>query len=404
MKPRLIKLLDFYIGKPLCFLLTILLLFKRIFDKKNIQQPKKILFLKLIEQGATVLAYPAIKNAVDKLGKENVYFCVFSSNRPIMDILNLIPSENIIEIRHNNLFSFMGDIFKLAVLCREKLIDSVIDMELFSRSSALISVITGARNRVGYHRFTSELPYRGNLMTHRVLYNPYLHVALAYKILVRAAFVQNIDEPLLKEFAVAEDIGLPEYIPPQADIVKVESAINKQTDRTYIILNPNASDLIPLRKWDIKNFIELVKLIQQKFPSCTIIITGTEEERKYASEIIDSVGREQIIDLTGKTSFNELMALYTICDVLITNDSGPGHFSTLTNIHKIILFGPETPVLYGPLGDRVTVIYKKLACSPCVNAMNHRFSPCRNNVCMQRITTGEVFEALSLILQNDKTQ
>ena len=344
------------------------------------------------------MAYPAIKSAVDILGKQNVYFCVFASNRPILDVLNIIPPENIIEIRHHNLITFSKDIFKLAVLSRKKQIDTVIDMELFSRSSAIISYLTGAKNRIGYHRFTSELPYRGNLMTHRMLYNPYLHVTVAYKTLVKAAFVHSIDEPLLKENFEAEEYNIPGFIPKKEDILKVESLINKQSSRIYVILNPNAGDLIPLRKWDIKNFIELVKLINQKYPASMIVITGTEEEKKYASEIIQSVESENIIDLTGRTSFEELMALYTICDVLITNDSGPGHFSTLTKIHKIILFGPETPVLYGPVGASVHVIYKKLACSPCVNAMNHRFSPCKNNVCMQNITTAEVFETLVNIL------
>lgn len=404
MKPRLIKLLDFYIGKPLCFLFTILLSVQKIFIKKKIRLPKKILFLKLIEQGATVLAYPAIKSAVDKLGIQNVYFCVFTSNRPILDILNVIPPENIIEIQHNNLFTFTKDILKLIVICRKKQIDTVIDMELFSRSSAIISYLTRAKNRIGYHRFTSELPYRGNLMTHRILYNPYLHVSIAYQTLVKAAFVSSLDEPLLKSNCDFDEYSLPEFIPKKEDIIKVESFINKQASQTYIILNPNASDLIPLRKWDIKNFIELVKLIKESFPTCIIIITGTMEEKKFATELIQSAEGENIIDLTGKTSFDELMTLYTICDVLITNDSGPGHFSTLTNIHKIILFGPETPVLYGPLGERVTVIYKKLACSPCVNAMNHRFSPCKNNVCMQSIITAEVFESLSNILSNLKKQ
>ena len=77
---------------------------------------------------------------------------------------------------------------------------------------------------------------------------------------------------------------------------------------------------------------------------------------------------------------------------------GPGHFSSLTDIHTIVLFGPETPALYGPLGRNAHVLYTGLACSPCVNALNHRFSPCQNNVCMQSITAEQAMEKVMLLL------
>jgi ADP-heptose:LPS heptosyltransferase len=237
-------------------------------------------------------------------------------------------------------------------------------------------------------------------MSHRIQYNPYIHVSGAYLSLVNAAFSLKTDEPLLKEIINMDQVSLPAFIPDQADVDRVSKLINIQSSRKYIILNPNASDLIPLRKWDLQNFTGLIELINAEFDNCSIIITGTDEEKKFAAQLIQSTSAVNVTDLTGKTSFNDLMTLYTLCDVLITNDSGPGHFSTLTGIHKIILFGPETPVLYGPIGNRVHVIYKKLACSPCVNAMNHRFSACRNNLCMQSITTDEVFKTLCTILKN----
>ena len=69
---------------------------------------------------------------------------------------------------------------------RSHRIDTVIDMEFFSRASAIFAFLTGAASRVGLHRFTGELPYRGDLMTHRVQYLPHLHISLQYLILVEA--------------------------------------------------------------------------------------------------------------------------------------------------------------------------------------------------------------------------
>jgi ADP-heptose:LPS heptosyltransferase len=95
----------------------------------------------------------------------------------------------------------------------------------------------------------------------------------------------------------------------------------------------------------------------------------------------------------------ELLVLYTLADTLVTNDSGPGHFASMTDIHSIVLYGPETPGLFGAIGGRSHIIHAGLACSPCVNVFNHRFSPCKNNLCMQSISVEEVYQAVHASLQ-----
>ena len=78
----------------------------------------------------------------------------------------------------------------------------------------------------------------------------------------------------------------------------------------------------------------------------------------------------------------------------------PGHFASMTPIDSIVLFGPETPALFGPTGADSHVIWAGLACSPCVNALNHRFSVCNNNVCMQEITVERVSEMVGALLRS----
>jgi ADP-heptose:LPS heptosyltransferase len=115
-------------------------------------------------------------------------------------------------------------------------------------------------------------------------------------------------------------------------------------------------------------------------------------------DVCRRIGSVRVICLAGKTSLRELLVLYTLADILVTNDSGPGHFASMTNVFSIVLYGPETPGLFGPIGGRGRVVYAKLACSPCVNVFNHRFSPCRNNLCMQSITVDDVYEAVRAYL------
>ena len=89
----------------------------------------------------------------------------------------------------------------------------------------------------------------------------------------------------------------------------------------------------------------------------------------------------------------QLLVLYTLADVLVTNDSGPAHFATLTPIRVVTLFGPETPKLFAAVTPRNTVLWAGLLCSPCVSAYNNRMSPCCDNRCMQAITVDQVFDA-----------
>src|SRR5437867_3191086 len=108
-KPQTIRAIDAIAGRVLCWLLT---LHRRLIDfSRRGRRPdgplESILFLKLVEQGATVLAAGAIERAVSRVGRDNVYFCVFAENREILDILDLIPRENVFALRNRTFHLFL---------------------------------------------------------------------------------------------------------------------------------------------------------------------------------------------------------------------------------------------------------------------------------------------------------
>ena len=394
MRAETIRSLDYWLGIPGCALLTAV----RRLRSDRPARPQRILFLKFIEQGATVLAQDAIARATRAVGRDNVYFCVFESNRAILDVLDTIPAGNVICLRDRSLGTFVRDFLEALLSVRRRGIDTVVDMEFFSRASAIFAFLTGAAIRVGLHRFTGELPYRGDLMTHRMQYLPHLHIAQLYSILVEASMHDPGDQPLLK--IPLRDLGAnvpaeaPRFVPDGRDAQAMRERIGSADASPIVILNPNASDLLPLRKWATARFTDLARRILDAYPRARIVLTGGPSETAAANTLMRDVGSERIVSVAGHTSLRELLTLYSIADVLVTNDSGPGHFSSLTPVHAIVLFGPETPRLFGPLAASSTVIWKELACSPCVSVFNHRLSPCRNNVCMQTITVDEVFEAV----------
>src|SRR6202007_2209707 len=102
---RKLQIIDRLVGVPLCASLTLV---RRLtggrFVPERVEVPRKVLFVKLAEQGSTVLAYPAISRAIQLVGRENVFFLVFEENRFILDAMGLIPPDNVITIRHKQPF------------------------------------------------------------------------------------------------------------------------------------------------------------------------------------------------------------------------------------------------------------------------------------------------------------
>lgn len=399
MHPTTILRLDRGFGPPLCAVLT---LWRRLVDRlapATARPMQRIVFLKMVEQGATVLAYPAIQRAVQRLGRENVFFWVFQENREIVDILDLLPRENVIALRSRRPWTLLVDLLRSFRRLRQERVDTVIDMEFFSRSSALFAYLSGARTRVGLHRFTAELPYRGDLFTHRVQYNPHLHTAQLYALLFDAVSAAPEDTPLLKAPPPPEGLPMPVFRPSPDEVAQIRELLRREAGRAVtsplILLNPNASDLVPLRRWAPERMIDLGQRVLKEWPDATVGITGAPGEAPQAAAIAAAIGpADRVLCLAGKTTLRQLLVLYTVADVLVTNDSGPGHFASMTGVDAIILFGPETPRLWKPLGPCVHIVWSGLACSPCVNPFNHRFSPCRNNRCMQAVSVDQVWMAL----------
>lgn len=90
---------------------------------------------------------------------------------------------------------------------------------------------------------------------------------------------------------------------------------------------------------------------------------------------------------------------------MLSKDSGPALFAAVTNMQTYTIFGPETPLLYGPLGNS-TYIYAGISCSPCVSAANHRKTSCQDNVCLQVLDPEQIFDVLrpSLMKLNTRTK
>jgi ADP-heptose:LPS heptosyltransferase len=391
---------DRWIGVPVCAVLTFV---RKIFECARLSprgKARRILFIKFAEQGSTVLAYPAILRAIEMVGRENVYFVVFEDNRFILDALEVIPEENVMTIAIHSPFALVVGALHALIQIRKLEIGAVIDMEFLTRFSSIVTFLTGAKSRVGFHTFFGEGPYRGDLMTHRLLYNPHLHTSQMFLSMVEAL---TRDPDLLPafDFIPAAHQPSPKFRPRPHELAEIASLLQRENpileSAPMVLLNPNAGDLLPLRRWPMLRYVELSRRLLKRYPDLFIGFTGAPGEAAAINQLARDVGSSRVITFAGKTTLRQLLLLYLRSEILVTNDSGPAHFASMTPIDVVTLFGPEIPALYASRSPNATHLWAGLACSPCVNAYNNRQSVCRNNLCMQAITVNQVFETVARI-------
>jgi ADP-heptose:LPS heptosyltransferase len=300
--------------------------------------------------------------------------------------------------------SLIRDILKISLHMRRLGLDAVIDCELFSRVSALLSFSTGAPVRVGFTPHTQEGLYRGSFINHAIPYNPYQHISKQFLSLVdaldsagsmprnKAAPIRSLPQDTELTVAFSGD-ELANYR------AKVRTDHPSTAGRKLVLLYAGGG-ILPERAWPADHYARVAQGLCQAGYAVGLI--GLKDDAQLAQDLQAKIRSPFCIDLTGYTrSIRELLMLFHASDLLITNDGGPGHFATLTPIQTMVFFGPETGKLYGPLGGRNKVLESGIACSPCLSAYNHRLTFCDgDNQCLKRIAPDPVLQDALQFLQN----
>ena len=232
------------------------------------------------------------------------------------------------------------------------------------------------------------------MVTHKVMYNSHMHISKNFIAMVNALMSDKKEVPysktiiddsqtVLKKAEISEE--LKEKVAEKIKDIILEY---KRGDN-IVLINPNASELLPQRRWDRNKYKDLINKILEEYKDVYILITGAPGEKTEAEQLADKCG-DRCFSFAGAVKFSELIGLYELSKIMITNDSGPAHFAAVTSMPTIVIFGPETPALYSSLG-KTRPVYAHLACSPCVSAANHRKTPCKDNVCLQMIIVDDVF-------------
>lgn len=382
------------------FICRVLSLLHRIAKKRIVSSPpRRILVILLSEMGSLVLARPMFVSLKKRYPGVEIHALVFEKNRECLKVLNLIPLENIFTVDGDSISGLVRDSIRFLMKIRKEKVDTVLDCELFSRISSIYSYLSGAEIRVGFHPHTQEGLYRGGFINRPVLYNPYHHISQQFVNLAEA--IESEGFPIVRR-KMNEDI----FHVPLLDLdpgkikgfkSRLQGDFPEIEGRKLVLIYPGGG-LLPIRAWPLNHFCTVAHDLIMK--GYAVGIVGMKEDTRLSRTILSYCSSKYAIDLTGYTrSVLELIILFHLASLLITNDGGPGHFASLTPVPSIIFFGPETPTLYGPLDHKSVAFHAPLSCSPCLTAYNHRNSPCDgNNLCLKSITPGDVLaEAYQLL-------
>jgi ADP-heptose:LPS heptosyltransferase len=396
------RAVDRFVGVPVCATLSLL---HRVAPRRAMAQPpRRILVILLSEMGSLVLAHSMFTRLKSLYPGIELHALVFARNREVLDLMGLIPPENVLTLNDRSLGGFAADSLKVLRTLRSLKLDVVIDCELFARVSSVFSGLSGAAVRVGFHRHTQEGLYRGSFINRPVLYNPYRHLALQFLTLVAA--IESHSRPVGKEAAAAACEPPPILSFPEGELQEVAARLHADfpaiRDKDLVLVYPSGG-LLPIRAWPLEHYLQVCAALLEEGYAVGVI--GLPADRAVGQAVVARLKHPNCIDLTGYTdSVRHLLALFHRASLLITNDGGPGQFAALTRVPTIILFGPETPLLYGSLAKHCFCFYLQIPCSPCLTAYNHRMSPCDgDNQCLKRITPEQVLAKARELLSAKST-
>ncbi|RLA87678.1 MAG: hypothetical protein DRG20_07235 [Deltaproteobacteria bacterium] len=212
------------------------------------------------------------------------------------------------------------------------------------------------------------------------------------------------DVPILKQnLLLLEQIGIHStdttihiYL-SKKDIEFVNHIILKNKKPFFVVIHPGATWHAKYRSWPIKNFVEIAKRIISNY-GIKVVILGRKED-KISNKIFTSLKSPFIIDIVGKTTLGQMMAIIKHSHLFIGNDSGPLHIARAFKIPSIGIFGPTSPKQVISDWENFIPVQKKLPCVPCYLHQPFFKPKCKKPLCLTSLSVDEVWTAVETMLK-----
>ncbi len=337
---------------------------------------RKLLVIKFFGIGSLVLATPLLRRAREVFPNAEIHLLTLASNKAVAPMLPGLDRVRFIDLGRDVVQAVAAYAGCLRDTFRERY-DAVIDMEFYTRASAVVSLASWAPVRVGYH---SRGVYRGDIPSHRVPFNVYWHVARNFL---------NLLAPF--GHPAGDDVPTPALTLPDGRM-----ADHGLGDR-LVVVNVNAGELAYERRWPPDRYAALAAMLSATY-GLPCAFTGSAGERDYVEAVVAEVNRRggTAVNLAGRLGLDEMARLCRASLLTISNDSGPLHVAAAVGARVAGFFGPETPVLYGPVGEGHLVFHTGLDCSPCINVEHGKRLACwhATPLCQEGTTPEAAFAAI----------
>ena len=348
-------------------------------------QVRTVVVAKFLGLGSIVESTPMLRNLRRRFPQARLIFLTAQANAPLLARLGIVDE---------GLYVDDGSLLRLGTsTCRAvvRLMRSrpqwYFDLEVYSAYAGLLALFSLARNRAGFYRRSAG--FKQGLYTHLMYFNSRRSIRLIYGQLAAMAGADRADLETLGPLRISSE-----------DQTGLDHLLRSQSwaGRPYVVVNPNASDLVLERRWPREGFAAVTQqLVELGWP---VVMIGTVSEQPHVAELLEQIppeARSRVWDTAGRLSFGELLALLRGAAAVLTNDTGPMHLAIALSRPTVCLFGPVSPRHYGFVRPNVIQLSHPVYCSPCVHETAH--PPCHgDNQCMKLIPAGEVLTAMRRLL------
>lgn len=337
---------------------------------------KKILLRAPNWIGDAVMTLPALESLADHYKKLGItaHITVLAKPWVVPIYENNSVVYDVIEYDMALYSSLLGKL-KLVKVLKARAFDEAV---LFQNAieAAILTRLAGIPSRVGYKRdgrgflLTNSIPFEGEIKNKHQVY--YYENIIAHM----EGFTSSNNKELLPSVTLKES---------ELTWAKkfLEDTITPGSP--FVGIAPGAS-YGPAKKWPLENFTGLLnKYIEER--KAVPVILGGDGDVEDAKKISEGLTTRHI-NLTGKLTLRQSMAVMSLLNVFITNDSGPMHIASAMGVSTVALFGSTSFTHTGPLGKDTVVIYDGIECSPCFK----RTCPYGHYDCFKGLTVDRVFE------------
>jgi len=362
---RYVRLLDFFLDPS---------------RKTNSAKPfpekvEKILVVRLDHIGDLICSTPVLPVLKERFPNAKITLLTGKEGKAVF---KENPLVNELIVFHTNWFSRAKilnpiEFIKIVLRLRKEKFDLGYDLRGDIRNIFLMS-LGGVKFRIGY-----EIAGGAGLL-HRIgEYDNRLHQAeLNLKLLTNSAPDREHLKP--KIYISGEERQ-------EADELLSRAGIG--LGNRAIAIHPEAG--YPSKEWDETNLNELIERLIQD-PKNKIILLGLKRAKKIAARFKSS---EQVIDLVGRLSLRQMIAVISRCSAFIGNDSGPSHIAQALEVPALVIAsGTNEYHKWGIWRQPSRVISNSVSCAPC------QLTECNvaGHPCMAHISSDQAYEEFKQLL------